>query len=61
MTGAVYAENLIEATIQLFRNEFGEFFIFQNDNAIPHPTQKIQNKLPVKISKELIEQQTHQT
>lgn len=45
MTGTIYAENIIEPIIQPLRTEFGENFIFQDDNARPHRTQRVRNML----------------
>lgn len=45
MTGTIYAENIIEPIIQPLRNEFGANFVFQDDNARPHRTRRIQNML----------------
>lgn len=42
MTGTIYVENIIEPIIQPLRNEFGENFIFQDDNARPHRTQRVE-------------------
>nr|CAH7717156.1 unnamed protein product [Callosobruchus chinensis] len=45
MTGAYYLQNIINAIVQLLRNEIGDQFIFMDDNARPHRTRAVQQAL----------------
>nr|CAH7726191.1 unnamed protein product [Callosobruchus chinensis] len=44
-TGAYYLQNIINAIVQLLRNEIGDQFIFMDDNARPHRTRAVQQAL----------------
>lgn len=45
LNGQMYAENIIRAIIYPLRDEMGEHFIFMDDNARPHRTQRVQQVL----------------
>nr|CAH7766521.1 unnamed protein product [Callosobruchus chinensis] len=46
MTGAYYLQNIINAIVQLLRNEIGDQFIFMDDNnARSHRTRAVQQAL----------------
>ncbi|CAH1961687.1 unnamed protein product [Acanthoscelides obtectus] len=45
MTAEIYEENVIQPIIQLLRNEFGNNFIFMDDNARPHRAIRVQRAL----------------
>lgn len=42
ITGDLYVENIIIPIVYPLRNEIGENFIFQDDNARPHRTRRVQ-------------------
>ncbi|CAH1983572.1 unnamed protein product [Acanthoscelides obtectus] len=45
MTAEIYEENVIQPIIQPLRNEFGNNFIFMDDNARPHRARRVQRAL----------------
>ncbi|CAH1987269.1 unnamed protein product [Acanthoscelides obtectus] len=45
MTAEMYEENVIQLIIQPLRNEFGNNFIFMDDNARPHRARRVQRAL----------------